>query len=56
MVAARNKLGPTTLPLCILMTMGYLMIGMGVYPLSPLGPLMVVGDDDGRAKYASASV
>ena len=38
------------------MSMGYLMIGTGVYPLSPLGPLMMVGDEDGRAKYGSANV
>ena len=38
------------------MNMGYLMIGTGVYPLAPLGPLMMVGDADGRARYGSASV
>ena len=38
------------------MSMGYLMIGTGVYPLIPIGPLMMVGDEDGRAKYESAGV
>ena len=32
-------------------SMGCLMIGMGVYPLSPLGLRMYVGEDDGHAKY-----
>ena len=38
------------------MSMDCLMIGMGVYPSSPLGLRMYVGEDDGRAKYAPADV
>ena len=48
-------LGPSRFR-CAPISMGFLMIGMGVYPLSPLGTLLFVGDDDGRAKYASADV